>query len=159
MAVFALAAAGYLAFSSWESRWYLGMIPDDIEIGGVVRIGGQSGFREGCGAAVFNLSPRTIEKIRAGGVAALTNAKQARNHADSYHSYSDWRQTPHIVTGDGLTLVDRWLNGLGCAGLPMQLSREIQQALDSSGSFYATTSEAGLIVIPKLGIAIFSYEG
>lgn len=159
LAVFGLAAAGYFAFSSWESRWYLGMIPEDIETGDVVTIGGQSGFREGCGAAVFNLSPRAIEKIKADGIATLTNARQARSHTDSYHSYSNWKQTPHIVTGDGLTLADRWLNGLGCAELPMRQSRDIQQALDSSGSFYATTSEAGLIVIPELGIVIFSYEG
>lgn len=155
----ALVVAGYAGWTHWETRWYMGMVPAGIGLSGTVEIDGQSGLTEGCGAAVFRLSEATVTSLNARGIDALAGARQARAHDGAHHAYSEWRSTPHVQTGDGLTLADRWLAGMGCASLPKDLGAGIRQALKTRGAFYATTREAGLIVIPSLGVAVFSYFG
>jgi hypothetical protein len=149
----------YTIYSYFESRWYERLIPADLEISDVVLINGESGFREGCGAAIFSLNPETTKRIAFDGLNALKNARQARGHNDAYHSYSIWQKTPYVETGDGMTLADRWLTGLGCAGIKGELGKQIYKALRREGSFFATTDEGGLIIIPSFGLAVFSYHG
>lgn len=149
----------YALYSYWEAQWYKGLIPAEIEVSDAVFIDGQSGFREGCGAAVFSLSPKTTNQIVSTGLTALANARRARRHNDAYHAYSTWQKTPYVETGDGLTLADRWLTGIGCAGIKGDLGAKIYKALKEQGSFFATTEEAGLIVIPSIGLAVYSYNG
>lgn len=153
------AIAGYLAFLRWECQWYMGLIPASIEISEAVTIGGESGFREGCGVAVFKLSSSAQKQIQTEGLAVLAAARQARSHSDSSKAYSQWKETPYINTGDGLTLVDRWQLGMGCARLSNELNQSIVKAMNTSGSFFATTHEAGLVVIPSLGLVVFSHYG
>lgn len=158
-AVAVLVAAAYLALRAWERSWHEGQIPRALEIDEVVLIDGESGLREGCGAAVFRLSSRTLDKIRRLGAAAFEESRQARSSDKDYFTYSKWEETPYRMTGDGLTLTDRWLNGLGCAKLPPELGRRIHEALESKGSFFSTTQEGGLIIIPGENLAVLSYEG
>lgn len=159
VAVISIAFAAYAAYRSWEVAWYEGMIPASLEIERTVMIDGRTGFIEGCGIAVFQLSPTTVDRIRPAGLAGLETARQARDHSDELHTYSQWRETPYAETGDGMTLVDRWLVGRTCAKIDPSLDRSIDTALKSPGSYYATIHEAGLIVIPSLGLAVFSYFG
>ena len=137
------------------SSWYIGKIPANIEIVDTILISGESGFREGCGLAIFKLSEDTIKKIKTKGLSALKDARQARKYSDHFRVYSEWGETSYQWTDDGMTLKDRWLLGSMCANIDMVLSKDINAALKSPGSFYATIHEAGTIVIPNLGIVFF----
>lgn len=156
----ALVAMAYVGFRIWEVSWYRGIIPAAIEIDGTVLIDGQSGFREGCGVAIFKLTDPALARIRSSGLAAVAAAHEPRDHPEVHHSiFGEWRETPYATTGDGLTLADRWLNGLSCASMDQNLSQGIDRALNTRGSFYSTSQESGLIVIPALGLVVLSYEG
>ncbi len=148
-----------LAWRFWELQSYVGVLPASIEVTDTLAIDGQSGFREGCGAAVFRLSKDTAESIKKNPLATLANARQARNDGSANHAFSEWIETPHKVTDDGLSLKDRWLNGIHCAKLPGELASSIYRALEAPGSYYATDAEGGLIVIPEADLIVFSYEG
>jgi ABC-type nickel/cobalt efflux system permease component RcnA len=143
----------YALYSYCETEWYKGLIPAEIEVSSAAYINGQSGFREGCGAAVFSLSPQAKSRIASKGLDALVSARQARNHDHSYHTYSMWKNTPYLETADGMTLADRWLTGIGCAGIQSELGANVYKALKEQGSFFATTDEAGLIIIPSIGLS------
>ena len=149
----------YAGCTVFERQWYLGMLPAAIQVDGVVSIADSSGFREGCGAAVFSLAPATLDRLRAEGAAALSDAHQARSHVDAYHAFGTWRETPHVQTGDGMTLADRWLSGMDCGGLGHDLQQQIFDAIGHPGSYYATAPESGLIVIPALKLVVLSYFG
>ncbi len=151
---------GYAACRVWETTWYEGLIPAEIEINGTVLIDGQSGFREGCGVAIFKLTDPMVARIRSSGLTVLTEAHEARSQpGDQYFRFGAWKETPYFFAGDGLTLADRWLNGMGCASLSQELRQNIAQAMNMRGSFYSTSSESGLLVIPQLGLVVLAYDG
>ncbi|MEJ2427066.1 MAG: hypothetical protein P8101_22060 [Candidatus Thiodiazotropha sp.] len=155
-----LIALAYVAFHIWETTWYEGLIPVAIGINGTELIDGQSDFREGCGVAIFKLGDHTAVWIRSSGLAALTKAHEARSHpGNHYFTFGDWKETPYVITGDDLTLADRWLNGIGCASIGQELRQNIDKAMSARGSFYSTSSESGLLVIPQLSLVVLSYDG
>ena len=98
----------YNLYSQRQHEWFLAKIPASLEVTDSLSIGSDGFFRESCGAAVFQLSNAAIQTLRNRGLDALVSARQARSHSDSYHSFSAWRATPHVITGDGMTLADRW---------------------------------------------------
>ena len=155
----AIAVSAYVAFRTWERSWYEGLLPSSLKIESIVALGMQDGFREGCGAVVFKLDPEVARTIRRTGLAALASARQARAESAPYFSYAEWGETPYRETGDGLTLKDRWLNGLVCANLEPELGKAVDGALRSGGSFFSRGAESGLIVLPTEGLAVLSFEG
>lgn len=156
----AFVAMAYAGFRVWETSWYRGMIPAAIEVDGTVLIDGQSGIREGCGVAIFKLTEPALARIRFSGLAAVAAAHEAREHpGEHYFTFGEWRETPYVTAGDGLTLRDRWLTGLSCASMDEKLRQDIGKAMSARGSFYSTSQESGLMVIPALGLAVLSYEG
>ena len=157
-----LALGVYGAFRVWDTNYFKNLIPSEIEISDTVLVDGESGGLEGCGVAIFRLDSTTLVSIRANGIHALDEAKRSRKKkflSDAYKEYSSWKETPYMETGDGMTLADRWLGGFVCANIDSDLSNRIHRALSSTKSYYATTHEAGLIVIPSLGLAVYSYYG
>jgi hypothetical protein len=154
-----LVAIGYTSWRLFESRWYVGILPASLEVSETVIVSGNSDPREGCGVAIFRLNQDTLKEIQTKGLVALESARQARKDNSSYHSFSTWTETPHQLTGDGLTLKDRWLNGIVCANLRAELQDVIDRALGVRGSYYATDAEGGLIVIPGENLLVYSYEG
>ena len=161
--LFAVLALGtYGAFRVWDTNHFKNLIPSEIEIGDTVLVDGESGGLEGCGVAIFQLGSSTLVSLRANGIHALDGANRSREKrflSDEYKEYSSWKETPYLETGDGMTLADRWLGGFVCANIDSDLSKRIHRALRSNKSYYATTHEAGLIVIPSLGLAVYSYYG
>lgn len=156
----ALVVMAYAGFRVWEITWYKGLIPVAFEVDGTVLIDGQSGVREGCGVAIFKLTDPALARIRSSGLAAVAAAHEPRDHPGvHYFTFGEWRETPYVTTGNGLTLSDRWLSGLSCASMDAELREDIDKALRTGGSFYSTSKESGLIVIPALGLVVLSYEG
>lgn len=153
-----LAIAGYVAFDFWARQWYTGFLPKSIEVSGVRARGEVAGFREGCGAVVFDLSPRLALQIQKSAGSELVSAMEAREGKPPRY-YSAWKATPHVPAGDGMKLEDQWLLGIDCASLAPPLRTHIDEALTRSGSYYSTTHEAGLIIIPSLQLVVLSHFG
>jgi hypothetical protein len=131
----------YQYYKHWEAGHYRALIPGDVAVGDAVFIGSQSGFREGCGTAVFALAPG----------AAPFDARHA--------AATGWTETPYVLTGDGLTLQDRWQVGLGCAGMGNELAGQIRDALNKPGSYVKRGAEDALIVMPHLNLVALVYDG
>lgn len=154
-----LVAGGWLAWRQAQARWYLGQLPAQIHVDGMVQASVSQALIEGCGAVVFTLADDTVREVQQRGLPALQAARQARAHGKARGAYGPWRETPHRPDGDGMSLADRWLLGLNCADLPADLDDAIQAALAAKGAYYATTAEGGLIVIPARRLAVFSFDG
>jgi hypothetical protein len=157
-----LVLGSYGAFQVWNTNYFKNLIPSEIGISHTVFIDGKSGGLEGCGVAIFRMDSATLNNIRANGSHALDGAKLSRKKKflkNEYQGYTSWKETPYMETGDGMTLADRWLGGFVCASIDSDLSKSIHNALRSAKSYYATTHEAGLIVIPRLGLVVYSYFG
>ncbi len=157
-----LALGTYGAFRFWNANHFKNLIPSEIAIGDTVLVDGETGGLEGCGVAIFRVGSATLVSLRANGIHALDQASRSRKKrflSDEYKEYSPWKETPYLETGDGMTLADRWLGGFVCANIDSDLSKRIHQALRSNKSYYATAHEAGLIIIPSLGLAVYSYFG
>lgn len=152
----------YGAFQAWNTKYFKNLIPAEIGISHTVFIDGETGGLEGCGVAIFQMDSATLKNLRANGSQALDRAKQSRKKKflkDEYQRYTSWKETPYMETGNGMTLADRWLGGFVCATIDSDLSKNIHNALRSAKTYYATTHEAGLIVIPRLGLVVYSYFG
>ncbi|UUY09778.1 hypothetical protein LRS11_07020 [Pseudomonas sp. J452] len=144
----------YLGFKVAERQSAIAALPTNIEPAGVVLIGGESGLREGCGVAVWRMSTAMRQRLASHGLAALTQARQARGHADEpYYRYAPWQPTP---VGEGISPVEL---GLQCADSDQALTRRIHQAMHSPGAFYSHKDEGLLLVIPAEGLIVFGYFG
>lgn len=146
----------YLAYKLFQWQWYLGALPVQIEVDGVVSISDSGGIREGCGAAVFALSRGTLDRLQDRGMAALTDARQGRERSGAYNAFGAWRETSS--TGQEKD-VDLHLSGMDCGGLDEALQQRIFAAMAQPGAYYTTASESSLIVIPSLQIVVFSFIG
>lgn len=149
-----LLLALYLMFKQFERSHFIDVLPAAIEPAGVVLISGQTGFREGCGMAVFRLSGATRSALKSSGLAALGEARQGRAYSDYYHRYGDWQSTP-VPEGD---ISDGWPQ-LSCADADEELERRILLAMQRPGAFYTRKSEALLLVLPAEGLIVFGYFG
>lgn len=94
----------------WEAEHYRARVVGEAAAD-VVSVGSRSGFLEGCGTAVFEL-------------ATGADPPQVR-----YPASAGWMATPYAGTGDGLSLLDRWLVGLPCADMGAELAGRIDAAL------------------------------
>ncbi|WP_137974791.1 hypothetical protein [Pseudomonas sp. F(2018)] len=144
----------YLMFKLFERSHFIDALPAAIEPGGVVLISGESGFREGCGVAVFRLSGETRDALNNSGLAALGEARQARGYADDYYHFEAWQSTP-VLAGE---ISEGW-PPLACADADEDLERRILLAMQSPGSFHARKHEALLLVLPAEGLIVFGYFG
>lgn len=153
IALIALAIIPFAAYEAFQYYWYSAVLPEKIEITYPVSIGDESGFREGCGVAVFKLSKNTTKNIEKGGLAFFSGATQARGHNDNYHKYEPWKETPVPVNwaSEG-----SWFM---CSVISNNLERKIIMAAQEKGAYYTTKPEGVLIVIPSLGYVVFSYNG
>lgn len=144
----------YLGFKFAERQFSIAALPAGIEPASVVLISGESGFREGCGVAVFRLAPALRQRLAMQGLAALQGARQARGHADApYYSYAAWQRTPVSEPDSQVAL------GLSCAGADEALTQRINRAQGSPGAFYSSKDEGLLLVIPQEGLIVFGYFG
>jgi hypothetical protein len=143
----------WLIINYLNQKWYEGLIPKKIEISGAAHIYNESHFREGCGVDIFYLSKNTLDAIKRDGLLFFKDALQARSHDDYYHRYQPWQETP---IPPSWTSEGSWIL---CFGGNEDFHHKIIEAAKVEGAFYTTKPEGELVVIPSLGIIIFSYFG
>jgi len=155
LAVVAAIAIAFVMASRWLKSFaeagYLEGIPDRIRIVEAIASDEISGFREGCGTAVFRVSEVTLNEIQAEGLAFFDEATQGRDKG-KYFRYEGWRKTP---SGSH----DSVLRGLSCAELDPILFADIQSALRSAGSYYTVGYEYDLLLIPSKAIIVLTFSG
>ncbi|WP_298211687.1 hypothetical protein [Acidovorax sp.] len=139
------------ACSRWQVELYRQAIPPQFELTEVVHHDEVSGFREGCGFAVFRLSEENLARIRSRGLAYFETAHLGRD-GDPYHQYQPWKATPTAEH-------DHLFRGQDCAGSPPELLNQAQRAISKEGAFFTTGHEQDLVVVPALGVLIYSYDG
>jgi hypothetical protein len=149
----------FFAYEALQYYWYSLVLPTKIQITYPVSIGDESGFREGCGVAVFKVSDKTIESIQKEGLKFFDGATQGRGYTNPrersyyYNSYENWKETPvpYSWVREG-----SWFM---CSVIRPDVAREIVKAAKLPGSFYTVKREGELLVIPSLGYVVFSYYG
>lgn len=154
-----LSCAPYMGYKRWESNWYRSLIPSEIEVGNAVLIDGESGFLEGCGVAIFEITPQMRERMRLQGAATLNGTLAPKTQVRTTRDTRMWVETPYVETGDGMTLEDSWQTGLSCVKTNRDLVRVITAALRQPGSFVKKLHEAAVVVVPASGVAALVYFG
>ncbi len=157
----ALAAALVLggpwaAFEALQRQAYRDALPPVLGQGTLLWHQTQSGFREGCGVAIYRLDDAALQALRGPGAADwLARARQGRD-GRPYHAYAPWRETPAPPEGAGAPAL---LRGWPCTpDAPPELAA-VSVALARPGSHYTTGPEHDLVVVPALGLLVFSYFG
>lgn len=139
----------YLIYLLINYSFYVRVIPGKIQVNESIEI--NSDFEEcGGGVAIFKLSNDTISNIKREGITFFANARQGKS-GDPYHSYGKWEETPVPPSwrSEGL-----W-QGLGCA--TSLLVSNVVDASSKKGAYYTVGHCGVLMVIPHLGIIVFTY--
>lgn len=145
-----LPALPLTACEQLQLRAYRQAIPAAIGLDGVVDHAEQTSFREGCGGVIFRLAPETVAALQARGAAALEGAVLGRD-GDPYHRYEAWRPTP---------APDTVLRGAMCMdGMPEPLWTDIHRAAGQGGGFHTQGHEQDLLLLPALGVLVFTFVG
>ncbi|WP_156820220.1 hypothetical protein [Synechococcus sp. PCC 7336] len=137
------------------------ILPEKIEVSDVYRNKISSGISEGCGAVIFTLTEEILEEINNQGLIFFNDATRARGSTRSnsrYYLYQRWQGTPLKQSANNTNF---WA-GMSCAknlGLEESLYEEIVLAMRTTGSYYTGHYEGQLVVIPRLGLVVFSYAG
>ena len=156
----------WLFYSIMESRLFEGMLPAVLQTTGFATIGRDASLFEiigllrykSCGGATYSLTRRTLTAIDTQGLAFFAQARRSRaasnRRAGLQFAYEPWRETPVPPewTSDGM-----W-SGLACMGWTWS-RRDIYDAARAPGSYYTNTDNAQLLVLPRLGLAIFTFRG
>lgn len=137
--------------SHWQASLYRQAIPAQLGPLELLHHDEISSFREGCGFAIFRLSDKDLARLRSEGLAYLETARLGRD-GNPYHQYQPWNTTP---APDNEYL----FRGQSCTGNPPELLQQAQQAADKQEAFFTTGHEQDLVVIPALGILVYSYNG
>ena len=137
--------------SHMQMELYRQAIPPQFELVEVLHHDEIVGFREGCGYAIFRLSEDSLVRIRRQGMAYFAAAQLGRD-GKPYHQYQPWQATP---TNEH----EQLFRGQSCAGEASEVLEQAQRAAGREGAFFTTGHEQDLVVVPALGLLIYSYNG
>lgn len=137
--------------SHMQVELYRQAVPPQFELVEALHHNEIVGFREGCGYAIFRLSEDNLARIRRQGLAYFDAAQLGRD-GKPYHQYQPWQTTS---TGEH----EQLFRGQSCAGEPSELLEQAQRAVGKEGAFFTTGHEQDLVVVPALGLLIYSYNG
>jgi hypothetical protein len=104
------------------------------------------------GGFVFDLQADTLQEVQEQGLSFFKNLHSENTDRSNYYFSGQWKPTP---IGPEAYSEGSILN-LHCAeGSPMW-PREIRSALEQPGSYYQSSGQRGLFVIPRLGLVVAS---
>ena len=148
----------YVSYKLFERRDAIAALPAQLEVDGVVMIGGESGFREGCGVVVLRMSSDMRVRLRREGLVMLQEARQARGYPDRHHyRYQPWQATPiEVLEADSGSPI---MLGLDCADADDDLTSRIGRASREEGGYYSERNEGILLLLPREGLIVYGYFG
>ncbi|MEH6420092.1 hypothetical protein [Pseudomonas sp. CGJS7] len=133
------------------------VIPEPLGISHPILIEGESGFREGCGVAIFRMDRSTARAIEQQGLRFFDDVRHSRGFDDPYHTFEPWRPTPNpsdVIDDQSLLSL-----GLTCADADKTLTDELETAVREPGNFFANGPEKVLVVFPKKRLIVLAYFG
>lgn len=137
----------------YQVRLYKEATPGKFQLADLIYHDEQANLREGCGGAVFKLSDQSLASIKQQGLAYFNDATLGRDGA-RYHQYAPWQALAHKRASQ-----DWLLRGAHCIEDPPAMWDDVQKAVDRGEGFFTTGHGQDLIVIPKLGVIVFSHNG
>ena len=140
------------ACDHWQVQLYREAIPPPFELMEVVYHDERSDLREGCGVAIFRLSEESLARIHHGGLPWLESARLGRD-GTPYHHYQPWKATPAAQEEDKL------FRGIHCVDGGPPLLEQARHAIRREGAFFTTGPEHDLVLVPSLGVIVFSHNG
>lgn len=150
-ALFVLILVPMKGCSHLQVSFYRQAIPPQFESLEVLHHDEVSGFREGCGFAIFRLSDKNLARLRSDGLTHLETARLGRD-GKPYNQYKPWNATPAPMD-------ELLFRGASCINEPPELLNQAQRAAYKEGAFFTTGDEKDLVVVPALGILIYSFNG
>lgn len=135
----------------WQVELYRKAIPPQFELGEIVYHDERSDLREGCGVAIFRLSEESLARIHREGLTYLESARLGRDGVP-YHQYQSWKATPAAKE-------ENLFRGAHCVEEEHELLKHAQRFRRKEGAFFTTGPEQDLVLIPSLGVLIFSHNG
>jgi hypothetical protein len=155
----------WAGYSCIETLWYEDNLPPALRTTGLATTGSDLHLfdlmtpvrSKVCGAATFTLTGPTVGAIKAQGLAFFEHARKPRGDPRDRprlaYEYTAWRETPvpPAWTSDGM-----WA-GLSCMGWTWS-QLDIYEAARAPGSYYTERPGAQLLVVPRLGLAAFTYR-
>jgi hypothetical protein len=157
-----------LVWKVFETSFYRRALPSELETKGFATTQSDMNLlvallplrHEACGGAIFRMTDQVRAAITTKGLAFFANAQHGRGYppghpSHHYYTYQPWQETPAppAWTSEGI-----WI-GLHCMKLDRETVGAIRAAALRPGSYYSTKSEAELLVIPSLGLIVFTYYG
>jgi hypothetical protein len=155
----------WVGYSLIETHWYEGTLPEALETTGFATTGSDLQLFDllmpvpvkVCGGAAFSLTRRTLAAIATRGLPFFDQARRPRgdprNRPRLAYDYAQWRETP---VPSGWTSDGPWA-GLACMGGTWS-GVNIYDAAREPGSYYTERPGAQLLVVPRFGIAVFTYR-
>ncbi len=140
-------------YKCFTDELYKRSFPIEIEISDRVLMSSILGFAEGCSINVYKLTENSKRLFSEKGLESLEYALQSREPQRGI--FEKWQETP--LWSKKIELEKRWTSGiLTCSNL----WPSVEKALEEDGSYYTSGKfdyEIGIIILPDLGLAIYSY--
>lgn len=146
-----LVTAPWIAWGAMQARWYIRILPLDVEATGIIEMGVENDIFSGCGTIVYGLAPSTLKALR------TAKAEERQRFSGSSARFPTWVATPIPVHDN-----QHWRMGLNC-GLSRAWLREIGDAMRQEGGFVAEERRSSTIrtvvtAFPAKRIAVFVYR-
>jgi hypothetical protein len=163
-AVLVIALISWVALGILEANHYRKLIPRELQVLEPVLIDSNANIDtligailirpELCGAAIFRLSPATLQQIERDGLAFFEKVNGA-GPGGAPQAYRGWQSgpLPHDWTRNGL-----W-SGLLCTDLSPGMVKQLNAAAAEPDAFYTHSVGGGneLVVLPNPGWVVFTY--
>lgn len=141
-------------------RHYKSYLPQAIEVDRNLFVGSRiGGFLEGCGVAVFQLSEASLKGIVQSPLEFLNSHTRPNNGKQPYAEWIETSARPAQFSMFNRVANSEEATGPNCVDVPTDLKRVILSATAAPGSYYSGINKNNeLLIIPGLGLAVFSHD-
>lgn len=145
----------YFKWTNSLDDFYRQQLPAEVEVADLVYV--DSGIRGSCGAAIFDLAPRSKARLSmlGGGALAETVPKYAFDTGPGISR--SWKETPYIYSDNESPSENYWAITLSCTWLGKEAQDKINGALSKPGSFFRRSKEGVILVVPSAGMVAYLF--
>jgi len=143
------------AFVTWRDERIRLAIPREVGVGDAVWVYSDIGLFSACAAAVYELTPETLARLRAAGLRALTESMATHSRVTGRPIPGGWQATPYVSPDGASRGEDLWAYALGCTPLDGRLRETVDAALYGPGAYFRLLDKAAVLVAPAAGIVMY----
>lgn len=150
-----IAASLYAIWMHELDDFYRQQIPAEVEVADLVYA--DSGIRGSCGAAIFELAPRSKARLASLGMRALTETGPGNVYGPDPGISEYWQETPYIYENNESPGDNYWALTLSCTWLGAETYRKIMDALGRPGAFFRRHKEGVTLVVPSADMVVYLF--